>query len=542
MNEVRIPGALIEKQASNGRPSPRSKSVKGLTVAEERRLKRLRSRKWRLDHLYWILNKEGETVKFSMKAVQQDLYRTMWWLNVIPKSRRHGITTFICLFILDACLFNSNTRAGIIAHTLDSAKKFLRDIILFAYDRLPEDLKAARPLLKRDSQEIIIGHTGYNKSSIYVSTSMRSGTLQYLHVSEYGKLCARMPIKAREVKTGAMPTVHKGGFIFVESTAEGPFGDFYDMCIEAQGNENKEMSRLDWKCHFYGWMDDPDNVIDTPVEIPSEVNDYLDGIEKIYDKRLTLNQRAWYALMKRRFKHDMYKEYPSTVEECFMAAVEGAYFPTEISQMREAGRIGSIPHVSGELVHTVCDLGVGSHMPWLFFQLIGKEIHIINCFNLPDREDSIGGAVAYRGMLDDFRRKYHYQYGKHFSPHDAHKREIGSGDTIFKTFAKAGIVFTKLERETSVFVGIERMRQMLDVTYIDAEKCKEVIKAWTAYHREWNEALDCFVEKPKNDHSAHYADAGRYLSWVIQKNLCGSKSLISLAKARLLAKKYRRVG
>ena len=515
----------------------------GLNKSEARRVRQLRSRHWRLNHLYWILNKQGETVRFKMRPVQEKLYRMMWWLNVIPKSRRHGITTFICLFMLDAALFNSNTRAAIIAHRLDSAKKFLREIILFAYDRLPEDLKALRPLSTRGTEEIVIDHGNFKKSSIYVATSVRGGTHEILHVSEYGPLCARMPVKAKEVKTGAIPTVEKGGFVFVESTAEGPYGDFYEMCQEAIANvAKKEMTRLDWRCHFFGWMDNPDNVIDGAVDIPTEINEYLDKVETIYDRRLTINQRAWYALTKMRFKHDMYKEHPSTIEECFMAAVEGAYFPTEISQMREEGRICNVGHTSGELVHTVCDLGVGSHMPWLFFQIVGRDIRIINAFNLPDKDDAIGGAVAYRGMLDEYRRRYHYQYGKHFSPHDANKREIGSGQTIFKTFAKAGIHFTKLPREKDVHDGIERMRQMLDHVWMDAEKCARVVTAWLAYHREWNESLNCYIEKPRNNDAAHYADAGRYLSYVVANKLCATRSIMSAAKARLLSKKYRRVG
>jgi len=36
------------------------------------------------------------------------------------------------------------------------------------------------------------------------------------------------------------------------------------------------------------------------------------------------------------------------------------------------------------------------------------------------------------------------------------------------------------------------------------------------YHREWLEKLDSYSEAPVGDKSSHYADAGRYLSMVIQ--------------------------
>ena len=99
----------------------------GLNQSQRRQLKKLSDRRWRLNNLYWIVDEQGDPVKFVMNPVQKRLYDRMWWLNVIPKSRQHGITTFIALFILDACLFNSNTRAGIIAHRLQDAKKILRD-------------------------------------------------------------------------------------------------------------------------------------------------------------------------------------------------------------------------------------------------------------------------------------------------------------------------------------------------------------------------------------------------------------------------------
>ena len=506
-----------------------------VVAQDDSRLSKLGDRRWRLNHLYSVLDEQGEVVGFRMNPVQERLYDNMWWLNVIPKSRQHGITTFISIFILDACLFNSNMKCGIIAHRLDDAKKILKEKVHFAYDRLPSDLKAGRPLLKDDSMELVIGHSGHDRSTIWVSTSMRSGTLNILHVSEYGKLCARMPVKAQEVKTGAMPTVHKGGFIFVESTAEGPFGDFYDMCLEASANKGR-LTRLDYRCHFFGWMDKESNIVEIPVEIPSSVGVYLDKIEKVYGRKLSPEQRSWYALTKKRYKHDMFKEHPSIMEECFLASVEGAYYAMEVAQMREEGRICHVPHFSDELVYTVCDLGVGSHMPWIFFQLCGREVHIINEFNL-GKDDAQGGAVFYRKMLNEYRDVNKYQYGGHFSPHDVNKGEIGTGETVFETFKKGGINFTKLPREKRVIEGIERTRSYLDRTYID-EGCVGVIKGLSSYHREWVEGLGRYDEKPKGDESSHWADSGRYMTMAIEDGLCGNSTHLTVAQWRALKREY----
>ena len=76
-----------------------------------------------------------------------------------------------------------------------------------------------------------------NNSSIRVGTSLRSGTLQYLHISEYGKLCAQFADKAREVRTGALNTFQAGQVVFIESTAEGKEGHFFEMCETAQAKQ-----------------------------------------------------------------------------------------------------------------------------------------------------------------------------------------------------------------------------------------------------------------------------------------------------------------
>ena len=225
---------------------------------QNKRSKTLGNRYWRLNHLYYILDEQGVKTLFKMNQVQYALYFALHFLNIIPKSRQHGMTTFIAIFMLDACLFNSDVRAGIIAHKLFDAKKIFRDKIKYAYDKLPADLKKCRTLVKDDAQELIFS----NNSGIYVGTSMRSGTLQYLHISEYGYLCTHAPGKASEIKAGAMETVHENGMIFIESTFESPTGDFPEMCelAEELRVSGKKLGPMDYKIHFFSWFQKDSNV------------------------------------------------------------------------------------------------------------------------------------------------------------------------------------------------------------------------------------------------------------------------------------------
>src|SRR3990167_1157722 len=162
--------------------------------------------RWRLNNLYFIEDKAGRKVQFRMNSVQERLFEEMHFLNIVLKARQLGMSTVIDLYILDQCFFNSHTSAGIIAHTLDDAKKIFDSKIKFPFDNLPEGLRDANPAVGDSKTELTLR----NNSSITVGTSHRSGTLQILHVSEYGKICARYPDKADEIKTGALNTIAPG--------------------------------------------------------------------------------------------------------------------------------------------------------------------------------------------------------------------------------------------------------------------------------------------------------------------------------------------
>src|SRR5262245_31540809 len=83
--------------------------------------------------------------------VQRALWDELWFWNLILKGRQHGISTFICLLMLDSCLFTSNTHCGPIDATLADATKKL-DKVRFAYEHLPSEIKAFVPI-RADRQQ-----------------------------------------------------------------------------------------------------------------------------------------------------------------------------------------------------------------------------------------------------------------------------------------------------------------------------------------------------------------------------------------------------
>jgi hypothetical protein len=123
--------------------------------------------------------------------------------------------------------------------------------IKFAYDSLPDELRSVCKATIDSARELRFS----NGSSLRVGTSMRGSTFQYLHISEFGKLCAKFPEKAREVITGSLNTLSSGQYCFIESTAEGREGHFYDMCTQARALQASDMklTPLDFRFHFFPW-------------------------------------------------------------------------------------------------------------------------------------------------------------------------------------------------------------------------------------------------------------------------------------------------
>ncbi len=206
--------------------------------------KNLKNRFWRLNNLYFITDKSGKKVKFRMTPEQLEYFEGVHTRNIILKARQLGFTTLVCIVQLDAALFES-AKCALIAHTLNDAKRLFREKVKYAYDNLPALIRKANPAKNDAVGELVFNNGG----SLYVSTSFRGGTLRYLHVSEFGKICAKYPDKAREIVTGAFEAVSTDCFTTIESTAEGRAGYFFDYCQTAEKAQlqGKTLSNLDYE-------------------------------------------------------------------------------------------------------------------------------------------------------------------------------------------------------------------------------------------------------------------------------------------------------
>jgi hypothetical protein len=460
--------------------------------------------RWRLNNLYYITDKDGRRTQFQMNWAQEALYDEMHYLNIVLKARQLGFTTFIQIFMLDACLFNSNVRAGTIAHTLDDAKIIFRDKVKYPYDNLPDGIRAAVTAEKDTANELVLS----NNSSIRVGTSLRSGTLQYLHISEYGKICAKFPEKAREVRTGALNTIEAGQIAFIESTAEGQEGHFYNMCEAAKSRARKDskLSSLDFKFFFFPWWKNPGYVLDPEgVPIPDAYREYFDTLAETEGIELTPAQKAWYVKKAETQEEDMKREFPATPEEAFEASVEGAYYSKQIAKAELENRIGAHKYIEGLPVHTFWDIGVGDYTSIWFAQFVGAKIGLVGYF-----QDSGEGAPYYIRKLEEFQRERGWTYGEHWFPHDVKVKEWGANETRIKQLIAAGLR-PRVVPDHYVDDGINAVRETFSRCWFDEEAASEGIRALKNYRKEWDEHRLVWRDKPYHNWASHGADSFRYM-------------------------------
>ncbi|HBR1772144.1 TPA: terminase [Klebsiella pneumoniae] len=474
----------------------------------EKQKKLLKNRLWRLNHLYKIKDKNGKCVTFKMTPEQLEYFEGMHDRNVILKARQLGFTTEVCIIQLDLALFHKK-ECALIAHSLPDAERLFRNKTQFAYQRMPDDIKLANPLVKETTSEYVFSKGG----SVTVSTSFRGGTLYSLHVSEFGKICAKYPEKAKEIVTGAFEAVPLGGVITLESTAEGRAGYFYDYCAEAEKAmlQGKELSNLDWKFFFFSWWKNPQYAIDPVESLPARLLEYFAEMEAKHGIVVNERQKAWYYAKEKTLGDDMKREYPTIPAEAFQQSVEGAYYAKQFRWLYTNKRIGQIPDNSHLPVHTFWDIGVGDSTAIWFVREVGEEFHIIDYY-----ENSGEGLRHYMKVLKDRG----YEYGEHWGPHDIENREFAADAKSRKELAREGYEIDgrmysmnfRVVPKAGIDTGIESVREILKSCVFDEEKCAVGISHLEGYRKEWDDKRGCWKDKPLHDFTSHGADSFRYFA------------------------------
>jgi len=163
-----------------------------------------------------------------------------------------------------------------------------------------------------------------NFSALWIGTAgakvfAHGDTIHWLHLSEL----SRYP-DAQELMTGAQNAVPEGGYICIESTANGMGGKFYDLYTGAKRGENS------YKPFFYTWPWKEDYRDDlTPEQraafMPSE--EEADLIEAMAEQsfELTFEHLAWRRRKKGDDPQKFSEQFPEDDETCFLVSGSRAF-------------------------------------------------------------------------------------------------------------------------------------------------------------------------------------------------------------------------
>lgn len=462
--------------------------------------------KWRLNNLYRIIDKKSNSIPFRLNTVQEDVLNNLHSRNLVLKARQLGLSTFAVLYLLDSVLFNENLSGGIVSYSLEHAQHIFKKIIGHALDTLPSELKSLTGIVQRSAREI----TFNNGSSLRVDTTLRGGSYPLVLISEFGKTCARNPQKAEEVITGTLQAVPKDGEVIIESTGEGNEGFFAEMVTEAARRGNKDISSLDYKLFFYSWLEDPSYVLeDTNISFDVSLLDYFDKIEKETNRKISIQQRNWYAVQSKILGNKIKQEFPSTISEAFLSSSDAFYFAEAIEKAYSEGRcLYTSPYDVLLPVYVAMDIGLNDLTVMIFFQIAHGEVRVIDYYE--DKNKDVPFYAKF--LLQDKKFLYHTI----FLPHDSVKRDPLDINNSFerdfqRLFSGTNTRFHVLKRMDKQ-LSISHAKMMINRCVFNVNRVKPLLDNMAKYRKIWSESQGRYLEEPFHNQASNFADAFRYLS------------------------------
>jgi phage terminase large subunit len=191
----------------------------------------------------------------------------------------------------------------------------------------------------------------------------------------------------------------------------------------------------------------------------------------------------------------------------FDAAIQGAFFGTEMRDAEQQGRICQVAYDKSMPVYTAWDLGYRDDTAVWFYQLGRGEIRVIDFFAVSGADiHEIAGVVLGKG----------YRYERHYLPHDARAKSLQTGKSVIEQLAfHLDVGKLAVVPDIGLQSGIQAVRMILPRVWFDSEKCREGIEALRQYQREYDEDKKAFRQSPRHDWTSHPSDAFRMLavSW-----------------------------
>jgi len=190
----------------------------------------------------------------------------------------------------------------------------------------------------------------------------------------------------------------------------------------------------------------------------------------------------------------------------FQAAILGAFYATEMAEVRHEGRICAVEALPDQYVHRAWDLGMSDDTSIWWFQVQGAQLIVL------DHLAASGvGVEWYLGEIEKREKEHGWLRGNDYVPHDANVKEWGSGRTRIETMRSIGLKPDRVPM-ASMQDGINAVRRTLPMTVFHPRTEETGIAALEQYRREWDDDKKAFRASHVHDWTSHPADAFRYLA------------------------------
>lgn len=202
------------------------------------------------------------------------------------------------------------------------------------------------------------------------------------------------------------------------------------------------------------------------------------------------------------------------------AAILGAFYAREIAQLRAEGRVAEIEAVEGVPVHRSWDIGVRDDTSIWWFQVVGTQIFILDCYSA-----SGAGVDHYAEIIYNKRQEHGWEDGTDYVPHDAKVKEWGSGRTRVETMMQMGLN-PQVVPMAGLMDGINAVRRTLPRAVFHPRCEDQGLQALEQYRRDWDDEKKTFKANPLHDWTSHLSDSFRYLALAWQLTKVASRPIM----------------
>lgn len=288
------------------------------------------------EHILQLRGRSGKKIPFKLNKAQKTLWQEVIKQQkqqgqvriVILKGRQMGISSFIAALNFYRGWSRTGQHSFIMAHRKDAAENLMHILQNFIHD-LPKKITPKHINKSTSRFKLVKQDSFWHILTAGASDVGRSESIQFLHASEVA-----FWDNAAEHLTALFATVPESqeSHIFIESTANGKSGAFYDLCMAAQKPGSA------FKLVFLPWFFEPSY----RAKPKKEVSDFWKAYQKKYelsDSQLAwaINKNASFAATENKeadkeLSLKFRQEYPAEIEDAFMGSFSDGLIPLEAAE------------------------------------------------------------------------------------------------------------------------------------------------------------------------------------------------------------------